>query len=100
MQTQTTEMLRGTSYEIICAADRMVPSILYLLLELHPAMMIPNTSNDIIASKKNKPELMEEPDHSGVSGRTAKPVKTAAKIIMGASLNNALSAFRGTISTF
>ena len=95
-------MLRpiGTSYEMICAAERMVPSILYLLLELHPATTIPITSSEIIASKKNSAEEKLAPAHDDDSGITAKPANTAVKIISGEILKRKESAFAGVMSSF
>ena len=58
---------------MIWAAERMVPSILYLLFELHPARMMPITSNETMASKKNSADEMLAPVHCGASGITAKP---------------------------
>src|SRR5687768_11061058 len=100
MHTHTTLKPIGTSYEIICAADRIVPSMLYLLLELHPATTIPITSSEIIASKKNSAEEKVAPDQDADSGITAKPANTAVKIISGAILNRKESDFAGVISSF
>jgi hypothetical protein len=62
-------------------------------LELQPAIKIPTTSNETIASKKKTPELTPEPGHDGPSGITEKPTKTARKITKGASLNSVAVSF-------
>ena len=95
-----TDRPNGTSYEIICAADLIVPNMLYLLLELHPAITIPITSSDTMANKKNNAVPMPDPLHDGPSGITAKPAKTLANMTMGAIRNKKLSALAGTISSF
>src|SRR5688572_62000 len=100
MHTHKTESPSGTSYEMICATERKAPSVLYLLFELQPAIIIPITSNETNASKKNRPDSIPAPDHEGESGITEKPVNTAAKIRMGASLKRKASARVGTISSF
>src|SRR5688572_1281957 len=100
MHTHKTDRPRGTSYEIICAAERNVPSVLYLLLELHPAIIIPITSNETKASRKNIPEVIPAPGQDGERGITEKPVNTDAKIKMGASLKSLASARAGTMSSF
>src|SRR5688500_9899729 len=100
MQTQRMLKPSGTSYEMICAAERMVPSILYLLLELHPATTIPITSSDIIAMRKNNADEKVAPDHDGESGSTAKPAKTEVKIMTGAILKRGESDLAGVISSF
>lgn len=100
MQTHNTLRPSGTSYEIICAAERIVPSILYLLFELQPAMTIPITSREIIASKKNNADEKVAPGQEAESGRTANPAKTEAKMTTGASLKSGASDFAGTISSF
>src|SRR5690606_11096784 len=97
--THYTERPRGTSYETIWAADRKVLSMLYLLCDDQPAMMMPITSSEIMASRKNKPEATDAPAHVGLSGRKAKPAKTAVKIISGAIRNSTGSALAGTMSS-
>src|SRR5688572_4860271 len=100
MQTHTILRPSGTSYEIICAADRIVPSMLYLLFELQPAITIPMTSREIMASKKNNAEEKLAPAQEDESGITAKPANTAVKIIRGAILKRKESAFAGVMSSF
>jgi hypothetical protein len=63
-------------------------------------MIIPITSSEINANRKNIPDSMPAPGHDGESGMTAKPVNTAAKITMGAILKSIASALVGTISSF
>ena len=53
-----------------------------------------------MASRKNNAEENVAPGHAGESGSTAKPANTAAKIMMGAILNNGELAFDGVISSF
>src|SRR5688572_26189762 len=100
MHTHNTESPSGTSYEIICAAALKVPSVLYLLPELHPAMIIPITSNDTIAKRKNIPEVIPEPCHVDDRGITEKPANTVAKIRIGAARKSFRSAAVGTMSSF
>src|SRR5687767_5644473 len=99
-QTLNTDRPSGTSYEMIWAAERMVPSTLYLLFELQPATRMPSTSSDVMASKKKTAEEMDAPVHAGVSGNTEKPTNTAVKMTMGATRNRNLSAPAGMMSSF
>ena len=85
---------------MIWAADLMVPNMLYLLFELHPAITKPITSRDTIANKKNNAVPMPDPLHVGPRGRTAKPANTLAKMIIGARRNRMPSALAGTMSSF
>ena len=85
---------------MIWAADRNVPSMLYLLFDDHPAIMIPTTSNDTMASKKKTPEDTVDPDHEADNGNTAKPANTATKMRTGAVLNSHPLALAGTMSSF
>ena len=85
---------------MIWAAERNVPSMLYLLLEDQPAMIIPITSRDTIANRKNIPDGMVEPDQDDDNGRTAKPEKTETKIKIGYILKSHAFALAGTISSF
>src|SRR5688572_14744845 len=91
--THSTERPRGISYETICAAERMVPKTLYLLFELHPAIMMPITSRETMAMRKKTPEEMAAPDHDGLRGSTAKPANTETKMMTGAVLKSQRSAF-------
>ncbi len=100
MQAHRTDNPRGTSYEISCATDRNAPNVLYLLLELHPAAMIPMTSSDRMASRKKTPDESIEPVQKADRGKKANPVNTIPKISNGASRKSLPSAAVGTMSSF
>ena len=63
-------------------------------------MTIPITSSEMMASKKNIAEENVAPDQDAESGNTAKPAKTEAKIMIGATLKRRESDFAGVMSSF
>ena len=83
-----------------CAADRIVPIMLYLLFELQPAITMPITSSEIMASKKKSADEKLAPVHDADIGITANPAKTDANIMMGANLKSCDCDLAGVMSSF
>src|SRR6266700_912317 len=97
------------SYEIICAEARSPPSSEYLLLDDHPASTIPYTPSELIARIYRKPTgrsattIGTTPHGVGsgaANGITANVSSAGTNEINGASVNNALSAWAGSVSSF
>ena len=63
-------------------------------------MMIPITSSETMANRKNTDDEIPAPRHDGASGRTAKPVKMETKIMRGAALKSGDTALVGMMSSF
>src|SRR5216683_2949082 len=82
--TPTSARTSGNSYEIICAAARNPPMSEYLLLEPQPAMMMPITSSELIATRNTTPVASAVPGRpiNGENGSTANEAITAA-LVMG-----------------
>src|SRR5260370_28332246 len=99
--TPTSARTSGNSYEIICAAARNPPMSEYLLLEPQPAMMMPITSSELIATRNTTPVASAVPGRpiNGENGSTANEAITGAIKADGASRNIDLSVLAACTSS-
>jgi hypothetical protein len=81
-----------TSYEIICAAERMAPRNAYFELLAHPASMIPYTAKQDVANKYKIPTLISAMTTPSAKGMTAQAAKLNPKVRIGAKINKVLLA--------
>ena len=97
------------SYEIICALERSPPSSEYLLFELQPAMVMPYTPSDDMASVKMNPtgrsaienDITPHGVGSGAAnGITAQLTSAVQNAIAGASMKSTLLPAPGDSSSF
>src|SRR3982750_896984 len=97
------------SYEIICALERRPPSSAYLLFEAQPAITMPYTPSDAIASVNRNPIgsgasamsiVPHFESHGAPYGMTAQVSSAGMSAIGGASTNSGVYASPGYVSSF
>src|SRR3972149_1337118 len=104
--TLTTDRPSASSYDTICAVERMLPSSAYLLLLLQPASATPYTLIDVIARTNSTPTLrcgtsvneISSPKKLacvGPKGTTANSTSAGSTVITGARMNTTRSAPAG-----
>lgn len=98
--THTTTKPIDTSYDTICAADRLAPLNAYFEFDAHPATTIPYTANDDTANLYLIPKLGSAYTLPSPTGITAQPIKAKTKVTLGAPLNNPGFADAGTTVSF
>ena len=82
--TESTASVRGTSYDTICAAPRMPPSVAYELPLAHPPNSMPSTEIDGTARKNSTPTDVSSGAHPFANGITASDIATGVKTTSGA----------------
>ena len=83
--TTTSDRPIATSYEIICAAERMLPRKAYFEFDDQPARMMPYTPIDVTAMTKSRPALTLATTRNSLNGMTAQATSAGAKAKTGAS---------------
>src|SRR4029078_2484303 len=86
---------RASSYDTICAAERIAPMNAYFEFDAQPAMMTPYTPNEVSARMYSSPALMLESMTSGAHGITAHAASAGMIASIGATIKSALLALVG-----
>src|SRR6185295_12221841 len=81
----------GTSYETICAADRIAPKSAHFEPLDQPAIRMPMTTALETASRYRIPMLKLAGDQPGTNGSATQQANEPAKTTYGDSLNSSLS---------
>src|SRR5437899_2919486 len=90
ISTPTSAKPMASSYETICAAERIAPRNEYLELAAQPARITPYTPIEVMAMMYSKDALILDTTSVSVNGITAQAASAGPIDSTGASKNNAL----------
>src|SRR3989338_3907401 len=88
--THTSAKPIAISYDTICAAERTAPRKAYFELDAQPAMMMPYTPSEVIASRYNRPAFRLVSTTPSLNGTTAHAASDGASAMIGAMTNRNL----------
>src|SRR6267142_4653474 len=100
ISTTTSAKPIDSSYDTICAAERIAPRKAYLEFDAQPATITPYTPIELNARMYSSPALMSASTTSGAKGITAHAASAGVSISTGASRNRPLFALVGTMISF
>src|SRR5262245_35914564 len=86
ISTTTSAKPIASSYDTICAAERIAPMNAYFEFDAQPAMITPYTPNDVSAMMYSSPALMLESITSGANGITAHAASAGMIASIGAKM--------------
>src|SRR5690625_4367844 len=97
ISTPTRVKPNAISYDTTCAAVRIAPSREYLELGDQPAIRIPYTPREVMASTYSKPTFMSASTQPSLNGMTAQTAKAGTSASNGARMNKVLLAAQGIV---
>src|SRR6185369_13473304 len=92
ISTTTSANPMASSYDTICAAERIAPMNAYFEFDAQPAMMTPYTPNEVSARMYSSPALMFDSITSGANGITAHAAIAGMIASIGAAMYSTLLA--------